>query len=152
MTRQRTLIAIMVLLVALAALQYLRVPPRPTIFTDQSFEEAQAAAAGGIGGKGGKLLVVDFAAGWCGPCREMDRNTWTNPELVNWLKANAITVKVDVDADKARARTFGVAAIPVVVVLNGGREVARIVGAVSASELLDRLKAAAAPASKSEGG
>lgn len=147
MTRPRVLVAIMVLLVALAALQYLRVPPRPTIFTNQTFEEAQAAAAGGVGGKGGKLLVVDFAASWCGACREMDRNTWTNPQLVDWLKEHAITVKVDIDADKARARAFGVTAIPVVLVLSGGREVARVTGAVPAGELLTRLKAAAGASS-----
>jgi thiol:disulfide interchange protein len=140
MFKRFRIVAILALLLALVAIQYFRVPARPTIFTNASFEQAQAEAAAATPPK---LLVVDFSASWCPSCRAMDRRTWTDPAVTDWLKQNAVTVKVDIDADKARARAFGIESIPTVIVLAGDQHITRIVGDTKPGPLLDKLKAAA---------
>lgn len=139
MFKRYRLVAIVALLLALVAIQYLRVPARPVIFTNASFEQAQAEAAAA---NPPKLLIVDFSASWCPSCRVMDRRTWTDSALTDWLKQNAVTVKVDIDADKARARTFGIESVPTVIVLSGDQSLARVVGDTKPGPLLDKLKAA----------
>lgn len=142
MPRRLTVLIVVGLVLALVALQYVQRPARPTIFTTLSFDQAQAAAAEATPPK---LLVVDFSAAWCTPCRAMDRSTWTNPTLVSWLQEHAVPVKVDIDEDAARARAFGVNAVPTVVVLRGKQEMLRLTGYAEAGELLTRLKAIEKP-------
>jgi len=141
MFKRPVLVVLIALLCVLGAIQYFNVPGRPTVFTMDTFEKAQSDAEQSTPPR---LLVVDFAASWCGPCRQMDRGTWTSPTLTDWLKQNAVTVKVDVDEDKARARAFGISQLPTVVVLRGKKEVARLIGLQSATQLMDQLKPLAA--------
>lgn len=137
MAKRSTLIVATALILTLVALQYFQRPARPTIFATQSFEAAQDDAERATPPK---LLVVDFAADWCAPCRQMDRSTWTSPMLTDWLKQHAVTIKIDIDEDKARARAFGITSIPTVVVLRDRKEVARLNGLTSASAMLERLQ------------
>jgi thiol-disulfide isomerase/thioredoxin len=83
-----------------------------------------------------KLLFVDFTASWCGPCKKMDADTWRNAEVGSWLAERAIAVQVDVDQRKDLARQFGVEAMPTVVVLRGGQDLARRTGYQDAAGFL----------------
>jgi thioredoxin 2 len=81
-------------------------------------------------------VVVDFWAGWCGPCRMI------SPVLEDLAKRNAgriKVVKVDVDANPELAARYGARSIPLLVVIQGGAEVDRIVGAMPRSALEQRL-------------
>ena len=81
-------------------------------------------------------VVVDFWADWCGPCRMI------SPVLEDLAKRNAgaiKVVKVDVDANPELAARFGARSIPLLVVIRGGQEVDRIVGAMPRSALEQRL-------------
>lgn len=142
MPRRLTILAVVALLLLLVAIQYVQTPARPTIFATMTFDQAQSAAGAA---KPPKLLVVDFSAGWCPPCRQMDRSTWTSPALVNWLRDHAVSIKVDIDEDVARARSFGIGAVPTVVVLDGKTEVMRWTGFADADELLAKLRPLAGP-------
>jgi thioredoxin 2 len=86
-------------------------------------------------------VVVDFWAAWCGPCRMI------SPVLEDLAKRHAghlKVVKVDVDANPSLATRFRAQSIPLLVVLRDGSEVDRIVGAVPAAALEQRLAPALA--------
>ncbi|KAK6115295.1 hypothetical protein DH2020_007564 [Rehmannia glutinosa] len=72
-----------------------------------------------------KLVVVDFTAAWCGPCR------FIAPILADIAKntTHVIFLKVDVDELKTLAEEFKVEAMPTFLFLKEGKEVDRIVGA-----------------------
>ena len=72
-----------------------------------------------------KLVVVDFWADWCGPCKMLGPTVET---LAERYDGTARVGQINVDQDPELARHFGVMSIPTVVFLKGGREIARKVG------------------------
>ncbi len=89
------------------------------------------------------ITVVDFWAGWCGPCRAMA----TQLERAAELRPNYRFAKVDVDTERELAARFGIRSIPTLIVLHGGKPVAAQSGVIGGDQLveaLDRLASAAA--------
>lgn len=72
-----------------------------------------------------KLVVIDFTAAWCGPCR------FISPIFTEYAKkfTHVIFLKVDVDELVAVAKEFKVEAMPTFLFLKDGQEVDRVVGA-----------------------
>ena len=91
-------------------------------------------------------VVLDFTADWCVPCLELDRITFTDPEVIAALQPYR-TIKVDLtDYESAESealrKKFGVAGVPTIIFLDDeGNEIedARIVGFVNAEEFLKRM-------------
>lgn len=82
------------------------------------------------------IVLKDYWATWCPPCKQM------NP-IIEEIEAELPDVKVekiDIDNNPEVAQADGVMSIPTYVVLNDGKEVARIVGATSKSNLLQAIK------------
>ncbi|XP_059670276.1 thioredoxin H2 [Cornus florida] len=72
-----------------------------------------------------KLIVVDFAASWCGPCKFME-------PAIQAMAAKFTEVdfvKIDVDELSDVAQEFGVQAMPTFVLIKRGKEIDRVVGA-----------------------
>ena len=103
----------------------------PRVFHDEGYTSARAASD-----ESGKMLVVDFTASWCGPCKRMDADTWTNSRVEEWLKANTVSVQVDVDEQPKIAEKYSVSAMPTIVVVKDGETFDRKVGYQGPDQLL----------------
>ncbi|HEY7596526.1 MAG TPA: thioredoxin [Actinophytocola sp.] len=83
-----------------------------------------------------KLVLVDFWATWCGPCRMVAPVL----EEIADEHADKITIaKLDVDANPTVARDYQVLSIPTLILFKGGEPVKQIVGAKPKAALLHDL-------------
>ena len=77
------------------------------------------------------LTVVDFWASWCGPCRLLSPIV---EELAGEMR-DVRFAKVNVDDEPDLANQYGINAIPTLVILKGGAQVAQSVGLKTKEEL-----------------
>lgn len=72
-------------------------------------------------------VLVDFWAAWCGPCRMVSPIV---DELADELAGRLVVAKCNVDDNQDIAMQYGVMSIPTLIILKGGEEINRIVGAM----------------------
>lgn len=80
-------------------------------------------------------VLVDFWAPWCGPCHMVAPTL----EKLAHEQAKLKIVKVNVDENPGLAGKYGTMSIPTMIVINGGREVDRWVGALPENALRNRV-------------
>ena len=81
------------------------------------------------------LVLVDFNATWCGPCRML------KPVLEEFASTSDIkVVSIDVDDNNTLARKYRVMSIPCLLLIKDGEELKRNVGLVSNEELKEFIK------------
>ena len=73
----------------------------------------------------GGLMMVDFWAAWCGPCRMLGPVV---EDLAKQYDGKAIVGKVNVDEEQELAIRYGVMSIPTVIFFKDGKEIDRKVG------------------------
>jgi len=84
------------------------------------------------------LIVVDFWAPWCGPCRMVSPII---AQLASELAGKVIFGKVNVDENPRIASTFGIQSIPTISIFKNGRAVDGFVGAASKSQMRSKITA-----------
>ena len=88
----------------------------PFHVTDVTFEETV---------KNNRLVLIDFWATWCGPCRALAP---TIDELAHEYAGKVLIGKLDVDGNPLCAEKFQVLSIPTLLFFKDGQEVDRLVG------------------------
>ena len=99
-------------------------------FTEENFESLAV--------KSDKLVMIDFWAEWCGPCRMVGPLV---DELAAEYDGKALVGKVNVDLHGGIAAQFGVRNIPTIIFLKNGELVDKVVGAVPKDQLIEKLDA-----------
>jgi thioredoxin 1 len=96
-----------------------------------------------------KVVIIDFHAPWCGPCRQLAPIL---DEIASEHGGKVVVGKINVDDHPEIATSEGVQGIPDVRIFRGGAQVDKIVGLPPASELKQRINSqvAALPATSGE--
>ncbi len=90
------------------------------------------------------MLFVDVYATWCGPCKMMDRDVYTDPAVAEYMNANFISVRMDGETDYGRvyAAAQELEGYPSMFIFNmNGEPISRVVGFTPAEQLVSTLKA-----------
>src|SRR5262245_5511640 len=98
--------------------------------TEASFDEEVA--------KHKEVLMVDFWAEWCAPCRAIAP---TLDELARESSGRVSLAKVNVDEHPTLAARYGIRSIPTILFLKAGAVVDQVVGAVPKAQLKKKLDA-----------
>ena len=85
-----------------------------------------------------KLLVVDFYATWCGPCKKLSP---TLDEVSEEFAGQVNIVKVDVDESEDLALNYGIRSVPTVLFFKNGQQVDKFVGALPKSGIVTKIQA-----------
>ncbi len=100
-------------------------PQQPVELTDSNFQRFVE--------KTDALLIVDFWAEWCGPCRMMAPQF---AEAASQLEPPILLAKVNTEAARYTSDQFGIVSLPTLVALQGGEEFARQPGAMNTQQII----------------
>src|SRR5208283_2288937 len=93
-------------------------------FREIAFEAAAKAAA-----SEGKLVFIDFFTTWCGPCKQLDARTWSDPAVGRLVGEKAVALKIDAEKQSDLAVLYRIDAYPTLLLLKAdGTEIDRLVG------------------------
>lgn len=99
-----------------------------TVITSTNFQDILAQPG---------LIVIDFWATWCGPCRILSP---TVDELAKEFEGRATVAKCNVDDCEDIAAQFGIRNIPTLVFVKNGSVVDRTVGVLPKQEIAAKIQ------------
>ena len=95
------------------------------IVTDASFEDAL---------KENDLVLIDFWADWCGPCKKVA------PILDEISDQFGLPIgKLNIDENPGKTQEYGISSIPTMVLFKDGQPVHKIIGAMPKHKMLQEL-------------
>ncbi len=103
-------------------------PAEPVKVTDNDFKETI---------KEYPLVLVDFWAAWCGPCKMMEP---VLDELAEEYQGDVVIGKMNVDKNQNIPSRFQVSSIPTMVLFKEGEVVDRMIGALGKEQLSQKIE------------
>ncbi|GEM86561.1 thioredoxin [Meiothermus granaticius] len=100
---------------------------KPVEVTDASFDQTL---------KDNPVVLVDFWAEWCGPCRMVAP---VLEEIAKEYEGKLIVAKLDVDTNPQTAMRFRVMSIPTIILFKNGQPVEVMVGAAPKANFVAKL-------------
>jgi thioredoxin 1 len=82
------------------------------------------------------IVLVDFGAEWCHPCKQLDPIV---EELAEEWQESVTVRKVDIDANVDSAMRYGVMGVPTLILFKDGVPVERLTGYVPKKRILDKF-------------
>lgn len=108
----------------------------------QSYEQALSEAQ-----RGGKLVLTYLYTDWCGYCKKMEAETFTDQTVIDEMSGNYVWLKLNAETDEAGRQLqerFNITGYPGLLLLDGeGQEMGRISGFVPPGAFRERVAAAA---------
>ncbi|HEY3065237.1 MAG TPA: thioredoxin [Methylomirabilota bacterium] len=98
--------------------------------TEANFDEALAQQPG--------LVIVDFWAEWCGPCRAIAP---VLDQIVEESAGRITLAKVNVDENPGLAARYGIRSIPTMLLMKQGKVADQVIGAVPKAKIKEKLDA-----------
>jgi thioredoxin 1 len=83
------------------------------------------------------LLLVDFWAPWCGPCRMMSPLI---DQIGKDYVGKLVVGKVNVDENPTVSRQFGISSIPTLILFKRGQALNKIIGSVSKNKIDEMVR------------
>lgn len=83
-----------------------------------------------------EIVIVDFFATWCGPCKMLSPVI----ENVEKLLPNIKFIKVDIDQHNELASEYRIQSVPTLIFIKNGIEVAKSIGYVDEDALIEKIK------------
>ena len=109
-------------------------PSEPILLTDANFAQETAKYP---------LMVVDFWAPWCGPCRMVGPII---EQLAREYSGRVVFGKLNVDENPAASGAFEVRSIPTMIVFKNGKAVDAMIGAMPKGQIEAKIKQQMNPA------
>lgn len=82
------------------------------------------------------LVLVDFYADWCGPCKSMEP---TIKDVAHDMKGIAKVVKINIDKNERTPAQYNVSGVPTFIIFRNGKEVWRHAGTIDKASLIRQL-------------
>lgn len=86
--------------------------------------------------KSSSVVVVDFWATWCGPCRMLGP---TVEEVSELMEGKAVVAKCNVDEEREVALKYRIMSIPTLIYFKNGEVVDKTVGVVSKEDIVSKI-------------
>jgi len=86
--------------------------------------------------KSDKVVLLDFWAEWCGPCRALGPKL---EEISTELGEKVKVVKINIDENKETAQKFGIRSIPTMIVFKDGQDIHTLTGNLPKEDIVAKL-------------
>ncbi len=74
-----------------------------------------------------KLIFVDAYATWCGPCKFMSKNIFTNPSVGEFYNSNFVNFKIDMESDAGKSfnLVYSISSYPSLMFIDGNGKIVK---------------------------